>query len=338
MSGTAGRSGCIIVPVDGSAVAEQAIPLALGIARRARSQVQLVMVHQELSPVLIMEPGVVYARTRLAVERSESEYLGNLTSRLRKETGEVLSSTMLKGPLVGTLADYARTSGADLVVMTTHGRGGVGRAWLGSVTDELIRRSEVPVIALRARVNLEPAEEVNIREILVPLDGSPLAEEVLKPVAALARILGAKLSLVQIVQPVMLASDPALSFPLTYDEQLTALQRDAAQDYLRDMAQRLRDEGVEASGVAVLGGATAATILSLAGRARIGLLALATHGRGGIRRLVLGSVADKLVRAAEVPVLVVRPQGEPRAARKEQLVQADADETPEPRAMESAVR
>jgi nucleotide-binding universal stress UspA family protein len=178
---------------------------------------------------------------------------------------------------------------------------------------------EVPVITVRAQEGAEQTETVKIPEILVPLDGSPLAESVLAPVAALARITGAKVSLVQIVQPVLLATDPALPLPSGYDDQLTAIQRDAAQDYLRDIAEELRKQGIEASGTAVLGGATAATILDLARPERVGLVALATHGRGGVRRLVLGSVADKVVRGAEVPVLIIRP-----ASRRAKRVSAES--------------
>jgi nucleotide-binding universal stress UspA family protein len=154
---------------------------------------------------------------------------------------------------------------------------------------------------------------VDLREILLPLDGSPLAEAALEPAAALARLWDAEVSLVQIVPPVVLATDPALPFPTGYNERLTAMRRKSAEDYIRDVAERLREQGVKASGIAVLGGGAAERLLDLARPERVGLVVIATHGRGGVRRLVLGSVADKLVRAAEVPVLVTRPKGRKRA-------------------------
>jgi nucleotide-binding universal stress UspA family protein len=299
----------ILVPVDGSRLAEQAVPIALAIAELAGSKVRLVLVHQIHQPRVLMEPAHVYTRTEAGLQKTDRDYLRGLVGRVGERMGRAVSSVMLKGTVALTLAEYVREVGADLVVMTTHGRGGVRRAWLGSVTDQLIRTLEVPVLAVRAREGAAPTETVSVPEILVPLDGSPLAEAVLEPAAALARLWGAKVSLVQIVQPVLLATDPAPPFPSGYDEQLTAVQRDAAQDYLRGVAERLREQGIEATGIAVLGGATADTILDLARSERVGLVALATHGRGGVRRLALGSVADKLVRAADVPVLVVRPTG-----------------------------
>jgi nucleotide-binding universal stress UspA family protein len=248
------------------------------------------------------------------MERADRDYLRSVAARVRGRLGRALSSAVLQGPIVRTLTRYVRELSTDLVVMTTHGRGGIRRAWLGSVTDQLFRTLDVPVLTVRAREG-GSGGPVIVPEILVPLDGSALAEAVLEPAAVLARLWDAEMTLVQIVQPVLLAIDPALPLPSGYDEQLTNMQRDAAQDYIHDIAERLRNQGVRASGVAVLGGATANTILDMARPDRVGMVALATHGRGGVRRLALGSVADKLVRAAEVPVLVVRPRPAKRQAR-----------------------
>jgi nucleotide-binding universal stress UspA family protein len=139
-------------------------------------------------------------------------------------------------------------------------------------------------------------------------------------VAALARLWDAEISLVQVASAVILTSDPLVPFPNGYSEQITKMRRAEAQDYIRDVAERLRESGIKASGVAVIGGGIAATLLDLARPERVGLIATATHGRGGVRRLVLGSVADKLLRGAEVPVLVVRPKGKqvrPGSRRRE---------------------
>lgn len=296
----------ILVPLDGSALAEQALPIAVAIAERARSKIKLVLVHP---PLLLMEPGPAYTKLELAMQKADREYLRSLVGRLRERLGRALSSAVLEGPVAPTLARYVRELGTDLLVMTTHGRGGLQRAWLGSVADQLIRTSEVPILIIRPREGVGPESFMGLTEVLVPLDGSPLAEAVLEPAAALARLWDSEISLVQVVRPVVLTSDPPLPFPIGYSDQVTAIRRESAQDYIRDVAERLRESGVKASGVAVIGGGTADTLLDLARPERVSLLAVATHGRGGLRRLVLGSVADKLVRAAEVPVLVVRPTG-----------------------------
>jgi nucleotide-binding universal stress UspA family protein len=245
----------------------------------------------------------------LTVLKAEREYLKGVTKRLDGRTAQALSSAVLKGKVARTLQRYVSDSGADLVVMTTHGRGGLRRLWLGSVADQLVRTLEVPVLLIRAREDGAVPEPVDLGEILVPLDGSPLAEAALEPAAALARLWDAEVSLVQVVPPAIPAADPALPVPAGYNNRLTTMRRELAEDYIHDMAEHLRTRGVKASGIAVIGAGTADTLLDLARAGRVGLVALATQGRGGVRRLVLGSVADKLVRAAEVPILVVRPGG-----------------------------
>ena len=315
------RLRSLLVPLDGSSVAEQALPLAVAIAERARCKIKLVLVHQPLPGI---EPGPAYTKMELAVGKANRDYLRSVVARYRERLGRALSSAVLEGPVAATLARYGRELSSDLLVMTTHGRGGIRRAWLGSVADQLIRTSEVPTLVVRAHDHdLTPS--VDLGEIMVPLDGSPLAEAVLEPVAALARLWDAEVSLVQVASPVILTSDPLLPFPNGYSEQITKMRREEAQDYIRDVAERLRESGIKASGVAVIGGGVAETLLDLARPERVGLIATATHGRGGVRRLVLGSVADKLVRGAEVPVLVVRPRG--KQARRKSMRRPSADAT-----------
>jgi nucleotide-binding universal stress UspA family protein len=304
MTANPARFKSILVPLDASPLAEQAIPVAVAIAERARCKIKLVLVHQ---PLLAIEPGPAYTKMELAMRKADRDYLRSVAAPLRERLGRALSSAILQGPVAPTLARYIRELGTDLVVMTTHGRGGIRRAWLGSVVDRLIRTSEAPILVVRPTEPKAAEPSVGLTEILVPLDGSPLAEVVLEPVATLARLWDAEISLVQIVRPVILTSDPPLPFPTGYSEQMTATRRTEALDYIRDVAERLREAGVKASGVAVVGGGIAETLIDLARPDKVSLVAVATHGRGGLRRMVLGSVADKLVRAAEVPVLVVRP-------------------------------
>jgi len=295
----------IIVPVDGSRLAECAIPYAISVATRARSKVRFVLVYPEPHPPLLIEP--------------VKGYLQQLTERYRPQLGSALSSIVLNGPAAVQLAQHAQEIGADLVVMTTHGWGGFRRAWLGSVADELIRTIDVPVLVVH------PAEDgslppFEITEIMVPLDGSTLAETALEPAAELAKLWDAELSLVQMVYPTNLVSDPALPIPGGYDPELTAMQRHAATDYVRRLALGLRVRGVRASGVALVGEKPVAqSLIELASPERVSLVALATHGRGGIRRLVLGSVSDKLVRGAGVPILVTPGV---RSARQRQALEA----------------
>jgi nucleotide-binding universal stress UspA family protein len=292
----------ILVPVDGSTLAEAAIPHALAVAERAHSRVQFVFVYQD----------------RFTLEPVELawQYLLRLTARARERLGDSVSSALLHGPVAATLVKQARKIGADLLVMTTHGRGGLERAWLGSVTDQLIRRIGIPVLVVRpgegaATPEFEPTE------ILIPLDGSPLAEMATQPAAALARLWDAELTLVQIVYPVPIAGEEGMAAGQDSDQELTAIAWESAEEYVRRAAERLRSSGAKSSGVALMGnGLPAHQLRELALPGRVSLIAMATHGRGGIRRFILGSVADKLVRTAAVPVLVVPPVPRTRPARQ----------------------
>jgi nucleotide-binding universal stress UspA family protein len=182
------------------------------------------------------------------------------------------------------------------------------------VADALVRSLDIPLVLVRPAEKGRVTQPAEFDEIVVPLDGSPLAETVLEPATGLARACSADITLVQVVRPVPLASDPPLPFPTGYAERETQIQRHTAQDYLEDIASGISESGLKASGRVVVGDRIADTLLEIL---RPGcLVAIATHGQGGVRRLVLGSVADKLIRASEVPVMVVRPRTVPRRASR----------------------
>lgn len=299
----------ILVPLDGSPLAEQALALASHIAQRAGSKLRLVLAHQLPSAPLDPLAAKLFTSIELATRKSERAYLRGIQAKLREGGIRLSSAVTLTGQAGPELAQYVSELAIDLVVMATHGRGGIRRAWLGSVADHLIRTLEVPVLLLRPREGEPAPAHPGVGQILVPLDGSPLAEEALEAATALARIWDAEVTLLQVVQPVLPVADPALPRASAYDEGLTSSCRQQAQDYLDDLVEQLHEQGLRATGAAVVAWNVADAILDVARPERVAVVALATHGRGGLRRLILGSVADKLVRGADVPVLVYRPTG-----------------------------
>jgi nucleotide-binding universal stress UspA family protein len=302
------RIRSILVPLDGSPFAEQALPWAIAIAQKARARLRLALVHQvPYPPPLDEASGRLYAQVELMLRKSQREYLRGVAARVKGEHSIQVATAMLDGPPAHALRDYVRDVGVDLVVMTTHGRGGIQRAWLGSVADQLVRSLEIPLLLIRPKEGAAAAARVE--EILVPLDGSRRAEAALPAALSIASLLGARLALVQAVPPIVIVTDPPMPFPRGFDDELMALRRREAQDYLDGIAEQVTGLGVPASGAAVLGGSAFDTIQAAAHAPATGMVALATHGRSGLRRLVLGSVADKLVRAGELPVLVTRPRG-----------------------------
>lgn len=295
----------ILVPLDGSPFAEEALALAVALGQAANAKLRLVLVHQQPAAPKTPEATKLYTKIEVATRRAARDYLNSLANLLKERGYPNVTRVVLTGKPGSTLVEHVAEWDPSLVVMSTHGRGPLARAWLGSVADHLVRHLAVPVLLVRPKGGESPPPAVDLAgHILVPLDGSPLGEAALEPAVEIARLFEAELSLVQVVRPVSAAASPPVAFPVGYDERFTDLCRREAQDYLGDLAERLRAQGVRASAAAVLSESVAATILDLAAGERIRLVALATHGYGGLRRLTLGSVADKVVRGANRPVLV----------------------------------
>jgi nucleotide-binding universal stress UspA family protein len=231
------RVRSILVPLDGSPFAEQALPWAAAIARKARAGLRLALVHQAPFPPPLDKSSVgLYTKIELALRKSERQYLRRVAARIKEAGAIQLATAMPSGSPAAALADYARDVGVDLVVMTTHGRGGLQRAWLGSVADQLVRSLNVPILLIRPKED-QPATAVpRLEEVMVPLDGSRRAEAALPPALGVARLFGARLALLQVVGPVMRLVDIPVAFPQSLDEELTALRRREAQDYLDDTA------------------------------------------------------------------------------------------------------
>jgi len=298
----------VLVPLDGSEFAEQALQVAIAIAQAARARVRLVLVHQTATVLKDRRStGDLSTKARLATLKAERGYLRQVAARVKESTGTKVTGVTLHGPVAATLGEHIDLTGADLVVMTTHGRGMLERAWLGSVADALLRSVKVPMLLVRPREKAPPTAGFKVSRILVPLDGSPLSEQVLPSAVAMARLLGAELSLVQLVEPVVLPSE----FPLgtaDFDPNLTTRMVEQARDYVRSLASALRAEGVRVTGTSSVTPTMVSGLLELAHDPAVGMVALATHGRGGLQRALLGSVADKLIRGADRPVLVYRPR------------------------------
>jgi nucleotide-binding universal stress UspA family protein len=172
----------VLVPLDGSVFAEHALPLALEVAQRAQAAVQLVRVHVRV--------GSPYSGSDLAcdlgldsiIRHKEESYLRNVRQRLATVSPVRLTHKVLDGPAAAALYQHALATSTDLVVMTTHGRGPLTRCWLGSVADQLVRQVSVPVLLVRPREGArERTWKPILQHVLIPLDGSELAEEILEP-------------------------------------------------------------------------------------------------------------------------------------------------------------
>jgi nucleotide-binding universal stress UspA family protein len=298
----------ILVPLDGSAFGEQALPLALGIARRAGAKVQLAHVHLLPAP-MYTEARPNFENTRDVRARGlAQDYLDGVVKRLGARVP--VASVVLEGGIAEALQEHTIATGVDLVVMTTHGRGPLSRFWLGSVADEMVRRSPVPLLLVRPGEEApDPGRDPVLRHLLIPLDGTALAEAILAPALALGGLMEAEYTLLRVVPPLPAAYDSigfeVAAFDLPSREQM----EEEARTYLELVACRLRGEGRRVRTRVVLDRPPAAGILDEAQGRPADLIALGTHGRRGLARLLLGSVADKVIRGALTPVLVHRPAG-----------------------------
>ncbi len=288
----------VLVPLDGSAAAEHALPWAVAAAAPSGT-VHLVHIH--LPPVPVVVEGVVMSDPSLdeSAREQEGESIVRLAERVRAAAPRlaVVARTIdTDDGLADALAKAAADAAADLVAMTTHGRGPFARFWLGSVADEFLRHSPAPVLVLRPRDPDAPpdlAAKPALRQLIIPLDGSDLAGRILEPAARLGGVFGAEYTLLTVLDP---ADDPVV-----------AARR--AEAYLEPVARSIAERAGAVRTRVVRKESPAEAVLALAGGDPATGVALATHGRSGVGRLLHGSVADELVRKAPGPVLVLHPPG-----------------------------
>ncbi len=303
----------VLVPLDGSAAAEYALPWAVAAAAPSGA-VHLVHVHVPPAPLVV--EGVVVADPNLdrSIREQEGDYMARVAERVRTAAPRlsvVARNLDTDDPPADALAKAAADAAADLVAMTTHGRGPFARFWLGSVSDELLRQSPAPALVLRPRTPDVPPDlsaKPALKHLVVPLDGSDLAMRIVEPAVRFAAPFGADLLLVLVLDSL---TDPAAVARIRQPDlpesanPTTPAQR--AEMYLERVAKSIAKKDGVAWTRLVREGSPAEVVLGLAGNDPTTGVALATHGRSGITRLLRGSVAEEVVRKAPGPVLVFHP-------------------------------
>jgi nucleotide-binding universal stress UspA family protein len=311
----------ILLPLDGSLFSEHALPLALETARRANAVLHIVHVYEpdevwrdyeDYTPFRF-EGEPEYDKVYEDKERGLVQRYLAWAARLATDRGvrvETALLDMMDGDVAGAIQRYAAQARADLIAMATHGRGGLARAWLGSVADAVVREGGLPVLLVRPSGDTrpDPYAAPTFAHVLVPLDESAEAEEVLGPATALGRLWDARYTLVTVV-PLPLAMGTVSPAPVLDERGEIARVGGAAQVYLESVADRLRLDGLQVDTRLILDAHAADAITFEASQLEADLIALATHGRSGLTRLVMGSVAAEVVRTARTPVLVYRPRG-----------------------------
>ncbi len=297
----------VLVPLDGSPFSEQALPWAACLSKVAGAHLELVRVHDPVPPWTIATEGAVAVTAEDPIIRdAEEQYLANCAARLEEGGFAGVTQQLLFGEVVEQIAAHAEDNAFGLVVLATHGRGALSRLWLGSVSDALVRRLTVPVLLIRPTEGtaVPPAEK--FRKVVVALDGSTESESAIAPALALSDPERCELVLLRVVPPVPIAGEAGMGASLPFDDTLTSSLTEQAEAYLEEVAARLRSTAVKVAIRVVVEPGVAQAILHEATLANAELVALATHGARGLRRMVLGSVADKVLRGADRPVLLTR--------------------------------
>ena len=291
----------MLIPLDGSQVAEQVLPYARCLAKALKIPVELLEI-------------VDIETLRLLANPERGRYLDTLLSEKMESSKSYLEAIALsfqetqvtcvveKGKAEEVVIERAATDKDTLIVMATHGRSGIQRWVLGSVADKVLHGSTNHLFLIRANDQAKAGGEAPLKKVIVPLDGSPLAETVLPYVVDLAKKMRLE---VVLVRAYALPTSTADEYQ-TYTDELIGLIEAEARDYLAEKIKEAKAKGLENVSSVVNVGYGAEEIITLARNTPDNFIAMSTHGRSGVKRFVLGSVTDRVVRHSGDPVLIIR--------------------------------
>jgi nucleotide-binding universal stress UspA family protein len=297
----------ILVPLDGSPGGERVLPYVKQLATQSSASVTLL---QAIDPASATHgffvPGLGYdplALSRAADHQANeaSKYLESIASDFRALGVETRTITPSAPPADAILA-HAR-GGADLIAMATRARGYPARAVLGSVADEVVRNAQIPILVVPP-TSAHEWSSAGPRRALVALDDSALSVAIVEPAARLAGQSGADVVLMHVVAPV---GAVARGHTPRIARDVLRTELETAREWLAGLETGLRQQINQVRSRVVIGASTASTIAAVADEEAADLVAIATHGRGGLARLVLGSVATGVLQRSKAPVLLIRP-------------------------------
>jgi nucleotide-binding universal stress UspA family protein len=295
----------IMVPVDGSAFSRDAVFQGLRLAEKNAAQLRLVRVCSMPNSLGSPDTAVLEGKAWGTERNSVLTQLYRLAAECRSNAHVDVVATLEDGPVADALRGHALRHSVDLIVMATHARTGIARIWLGSVADRLIRETGIPVLTVRpASLATELANGSCFKRILVTLDGSVLAEKSLKPAIALAELEKADITLLRVVPSESDIPDGELHATMG-----PARARDVqdAQSYFTGLTVMLARHRVTIHTAVVIAADVPKAILGFAETHDADLIAIATHGRGGIARALTGSVADRVMTEGSISALVLHP-------------------------------
>jgi nucleotide-binding universal stress UspA family protein len=292
----------VLVPLDGSILAEQALAPADRLARRTGAQVLLVQAPNMEPAYAAVESAYGWTYPEHAFGQASAEaanYLRSIQSR-QGTHGLAVNTVIAGGDAAGAILDVASQAKADIIIMSSHGYSGLTRWLLGSITEKVLRGAKCPVLVVRS--------QWPFKHMLITLDGSELSESSVAPAGQMALAHDARVTLLRVVPEIRAEQSQALDdFEAGLGPRLVSDMREEAETYLQKVASRLLDPSLKID-FEVRAGPAAKAILEYAESKQVDLIAMATHGRGGLPRWVYGSVTEKVLHAAIYSMLVVRPE------------------------------
>jgi nucleotide-binding universal stress UspA family protein len=294
-------SRTILVPLDGSQFAEHALPTAIAIARRTGAALELITVDR--APVSWVVPEVPIVMDEVLPVQDGQRYLEELHARMPADVPVRL--TTLQGRAAPFLVRHIGQSEPALVVMSTHGRGGFSRLWLGSVADGVARQSPAPFLMVKPpEMPVDLNAKKQFPRVLIPLDGSVAGEEILDQALVTFGVEGVQYTLMRVISP--LAVEP----PPVRESTPARRSESRPEALLHAAADRMRSRGATVLERLSVSDSPTTAIADVAGEIGARVIAMTTHARRGMSRFLLGSVADKVLRTAPCPVMLYHPTHE----------------------------
>jgi len=296
----------LLVPLDGSKLAENALPYARAFAGAFDLQVELLSVIDSMDFARTMNAGHVRDFDPLieAATQEGKRYLEGIAPSF----GGKVSTTVERGVADKIIIEKAGGGKDTLIAMATRGRSGIHRWLMGSVAEKVLRGATNPLLLVRGDEEAKSDGKAALKKVVVPLDGSPMAETALPHAVDLAQRLGLAIELARVYDVPLTAYAGADAPYIPNQPKLRNLVREEASAYLEVKVNQLHADGIEKVSSVLLVGSGADEIIDLAHSTPDNLIAMCTHGRSGVRRWALGSVTEKVVRHSGDPVLIVRAE------------------------------
>ncbi len=306
----------ILVPLDGSEFSERVLPVAKRLAGDLAIPLKLLHAIEPEHPSISqsLNERLYYIHSAHHRGMHARAYAEPIRTRL-VESGLDVNIIIPQGDPGDAIVEEADREPGTLITMSSHGRSGAFRWWTGSVADRVLHRTASPLLMIRPGDRRDAAMEGEFGRVVVPVDGSSLAEQAVSHASHLGKAMGLAVELVRAIPSVeeynslaRLGPASLVSQAPSYAEYRAIVEKEA-EDYLAQLGERLKQDGVQVNW-SVLHGPAAAAIIDYSVASEDALLVMTTHGRSGVARMVLGSVAERVVRQSGEPVLLIRAQAD----------------------------